>query len=420
MSSRINRNKIKILMTLAMLFFPLTANAFLGKNSTGGTSVIYLGETRINVDGGFIEWYDSAEISVRGKGIDITINVDNSNSNEARSIDVSVSNINPEITKTLGLSEDEVKKDKNSVSFPVKVEANKVAVYKLLPELPKDEFMFMVFGESRGGANVFQRIIGDINYRKPLFAISCGDMVEGPTSSDFKDFMKQINNVSVPFLSVPGSSEIGEGSRMLYEDFLGSPYYSFDYMNSHFIIVDNGDSRVSEGQFLWLENDLMQNKSVNTFVFMHIPPYDPRPGKEHPMKLGEQYRRLSDILEKYKVSRVFTSGIHGYHKKEHGGVPYIITGGGGSELESLDSFHNYILVDVKGDKIKDKLIKLTFPPLGWYDSLKVKVKLSLKNSFATHPVLSSIVLLIGLFVLFIVIKSFRRRFFRRTKRRISL
>lgn len=420
MPRRINKNIIKILMIFVMLFLPLTANAFLGKKSAGGTSVIYLGDTRIKVDGGFIEWYDSGDISVRGKGLEVSINVDNSTSNEARSLDVSVSNINPVITKTLGLSEKEVKKEKNSISFPIKVEANKVAVYKLIPELPKDEFMFMVFGESRGGPNVFQRIIGDINYRKPLFVISCGDMVEKPSSSDYKDFMKQINRVTVPFLTLPGSSEISGGNRRLYEDFLGSPYYSFDFMNSHFIIVDNGDDRISEDQFLWLENDLMQNKSINTFVFMHIPPFDPRPGKERPMKLGEQYRRLSAILEKYKVSRVFTSGIHGYYKKEQGGVPYIITGGGGSELASLDSFYNYILVDVKGDKVKDKLIKLTFPPLGWYGSLKVKVKLHLKNLFSSHPILSSIVTLIFLFALVIIVKAFRRRFARRTKRRISL
>ncbi|MBE9504579.1 MAG: metallophosphoesterase [Proteobacteria bacterium] len=407
-------------MTFVILFIPFMANAFFGKNSTGGTSVIYLDDTRIKIDGGFIEWYDSAEISVRGKGVETTINVDNSSSNEVRSFNVSVNNINPEITKILGLSEKEIKKEKNSISFPVKVEANKVAVYKLTPELPKDEFMFMVFGESRGGPNVFQRIIGDINYRKPLFAISCGDMVEKPSSSDYKDFMKQINSVTVPFLTVAGSSEILGGNRRLYEDFLGSPYYSFDFMNSHFIIVDNGDNRISEDQFLWLENDLMQNKSINTFVFMHMPPYDPRPGKEHPMKLGEQFRRLSAILEKYKVSRVFTAGVHGYYKKDQGGVPYIITGGGGSELVSLDSFYNYVLVDVKGDKVKDKLIKLTFPPLGWYDSLKVKVKLSLKNSFTTHPILSSFAALICLFVLFSVLKLFRRRFSRRTKRRLSL
>ena len=134
------------------------------------------------------------------------------------------------------------------------------------------------------------------------------------------------------------------------------------------------------------------------------------------MAIGEQYRRLSGILEKYKVSMVFTSGIHGYFREERQGIPYIITGGGGSELASADSFFNYIIVEVEGDKAKDKMIKLTMPPLGWYDQIVLQIRLYAKNTFETHPLRSIVLVIIIILLMAVFARAIQRRLFRRTKK----
>ena len=221
------------IITASILLLAADTQAFMEKNVTGGMSELFLGGTKVKVDGGFIGWYDGEEIHVRAKGLDVTLNIDNSASNEDKTFKFFVHNVNPEKTKIIGFEEGVVDKGTNSLSFSAPLKAKKITIYKLTPAVAEEEgFLFMVFGESQGGLHVFKRILGDINYRKPLFALSCGDMVEEGTPGGYKDFMKEIAGVKVPFLTVVGESEVEKGSRRVYEDNLGATYYSFDYRNA--------------------------------------------------------------------------------------------------------------------------------------------------------------------------------------------
>lgn len=397
---------------------PSEADALLGENRTGGMSELYLDKTRIKIDGGYITQFENADIYVRAKGIEVSINVDNSASQEDRNLNFTVGNVNPETTKIIGWSEADIRKGKNSLAFTLKVKANKVAVYKITPGPLEGGFKFLVFGESRGGEDVFERILSDISYRKPLFAISCGDMLEDSTRGNFKSFIQKIDSTGIPFFTVVGSSEISNESRRLYEDYLGVTYHSFEYNKSHFIILDNADGQISEEQFQWLENDLIQNKADKTFVFMHLPVFDPRPGRKRPLEKGEQYRRLISLFETYKVTRVFSSGIHGYFRENRGGVTYIITGGGGSKLVSPDAFYNYVIVSVD-DKVDDKLIKLKMPEPGWLEAAKIRIEHHVVNCFEVHPIRCTILTLIALVIFLMIIKGIYKKYFKRAKRRVT-
>jgi len=412
---------LRNILILFLISFPSYSYSFLGNDLTGGMSQIYLAETKILVDGGFVEWAGKDEVSIRAKGLDISINIDNSQSDKDRKFRVHVNNINSENIDIIGLEGVEIERKGNRLAFNIDVNAGKVAVHKLTPKVADETFSFIVFGESKGGTNVFRRIIGDINYRKPLFAISCGDMVEEGSSSGYKEFFEEIGTIKVPFLTVVGSSEAEGEGRNIYKDLFGAAYYSFDFKNSHFIVLDNGDGRMGEEEFRWLENDLMQNKAINTFIFMHLPPFDPRPGRNEPLLKGGQQMRLSAILEKYNITRVFSSGIHSYFKSDRKGVSYVLTGGGGSELASTDSYYNYVIVDVEGNKVKDKVVKLVSPPLGWFESLRLKISISVKNSFQASPVKSSIYAIILSIIAFAFLKVLYRSIFKsRKKRKISL
>lgn len=410
-----------IFFFISLTLVPADAYSFFDSDRTGGMSEVYIAGASVKVVGGFIERYEKSSIYVRGKGLEISLNIDNTASEENKTFNFIINNINSEIMEIVGWAGDDIIKEGSRLKFKISVEANKVTVLKLTPHLSDDNFKFVVFGESKGGQHVFKRVMGDINYRKPLFAISCGDMLEDSSKAGYDKFLKDIGNVNVPFLTVPGSSELLDGGRLQYEDALGAAYYSFDYKNSHFVVLDNGEGRISEEQFLWLENDLMLNKSLNTFVFMHLPAFDPRPARKQPMNVGGQYLRLTRTFEKYNVSMVFSSGIHAYFKDVRGGISYIVTGGGGSELASSDAYYNYIIVEVAGDKVKDTVVKLVSPSLSWSAAIAMKTRLYIKNSFQTHPVKTSIYgIIFSLLFIYIIRVIYKKLFMSNRKKKLSL
>ncbi|MDT8317211.1 MAG: hypothetical protein RQ824_04365 [bacterium] len=410
-----------ITLGITLILMPTKVGAFFNSERTGGMSEIYIADSSVKVAGGFIDRYSGNSISVRAKGLEISLNIDNSSSDEGKTFDFTVNNINAEITEIVGWAGDDLVKEGNSLKFEVNVEARKVRALKLAPKLADDNFKFIVFGESKGGRHVFKRVLGDINYRKPLFAISCGDMLEDSSKKEYDRFLKDIGEVNVPFLTVAGRSELQDGGMLEYEDALGASYYSFDFKNSHFVVLSNGEGRISEEQFLWLENDLMLNKALNTFVFMHLPAFDPRPARKQPMLFGGQHLRLIKTFEKYNVSMVFSAGIASYFRDARAGTTYIVTGGGGSELASADAFHNYIIVEVSADKVKDNVVKLVSPPLSWSAAISLKARLYFKNSFQTHPVRTSIYTILLSLILLLIFRAIYIKLFRgERKRKLSL
>jgi len=415
-----SKKRILPVVLLLLVLLPGHALSFIGKSRTGGMSEVFVGESRVSVGGGFVEWYEGGRISVRAKAVEVSITLDNLASDKASKFEFHVSNVNPELTRVIGLGDAKLKKGDNSIDFSADVEAKKVAVYKLSPDVKEEGYKFMVFGEASDGEHVFDRIISDVNYRKPLFVVSGGDMLDRPGLSAYDDFMGKIDNVHLPFFTVPGSKEMADGGRALYQDYFGAAYYSFEYKGTHFLFLDNGEGSLSEEQFLWLDRELMQSKAINRFVFMHLPPFDPRPGREAPMSKGGQFKRLSSILEKYKVNYVFSAGIHSYFKEEIAGVTYVISGGSGSELASADSYYNYVIVEVKGSEVKDKVVKLDAPPLAWYKSACLKGKIYLKDSFASNPVRTVVIVALLLLVLLGIVRFiYRRLFSRKPSKRLS-
>jgi hypothetical protein len=72
-------------------------------------------------------------------------------------------------------------------------------------------------------------------------------------------------------------------------------------------------------------------------------------------KEAEDFMRL---MERYRVTRVCCSHIHAYHREVINGIPYIISGGGGAHMDIDPPFYHYILIEVEGDRISDRPIKI--------------------------------------------------------------
>ncbi|MCJ7796556.1 MAG: metallophosphoesterase, partial [Thermoleophilia bacterium] len=185
-------------------------------------------------------------------------------------------------------------------------------------------------------------------------------------------------------------------------------YYSFDYGNSHFIVLDTNKAILSEGdktedqkcepgseheaiqtqaasyrpgsaQYEWLAKDLATTKKAQVFVFFHSPAFS---YSGHDGDPGIQ-RWLCPLFEQYKVTAVFSGHSHSYERfvplrvdvssgkpvavpDEKNGVVYIVTAGGGMPLYDITpnpthaatakAFH-FIRVDVDGEIVKCTVIE---------------------------------------------------------------
>ena len=93
------------------------------------------------------------------------------------------------------------------------------------------------------------------------------------------------------------------------------------------------------------------------------------PGEDHIppnlIQVKSSFKKNEKFLKliKGKATYLFAGHIHNYQKFENEGVTYIISGGGGAKLNYHaltlgDYVHHFILVEIKNNKVSDKLIEI--------------------------------------------------------------
>jgi predicted phosphodiesterase len=235
----------------------------------------------------------------------------------------------------------------------------------------QDVFRFAVVGDRTGShvPGIFPEIIDEVKLLDPDFVMCVGDLIEGYKDdtwrihAEWDTIMDIVGTLSCPFYFVAGNHDIqNEIDRMIYEKRTGfKRYYSFDYKNSHFIILDNTmtywpiPQEVDEEQIAWLKKDLEKNKNKdNIFVFYHLPTY-----------LYALENNTTDvfveIFEQYGVDIVFTGHHHEYSYLNRNGIEYINVGSSGGGMGTNDfargHFYHYLMVTVRKKNNNIAIIK---------------------------------------------------------------
>lgn len=219
----------------------------------------------------------------------------------------------------------------------------------------------MPFGYGPNADSIFAIARQQLDSLHPLFVIHGGDFVQIGTSAQYSHFVAQIDSFSVNVLTVRGNHEIyADEGPFEYDSIFGPTDYSFDYGIYRFIILadcqqdstlnyygtHNIDYLVSTDQLNWLDSLLQdaQNRGMISFIFAHVPPY--QPGHDTTYCLGYSYyyprpnyqmshtQEFTDMLARRHVPVAFFSHHHFYDRHEYNGVLYIISGGGGAPLYS--------------------------------------------------------------------------------------
>ena len=225
-------------------------------------------------------------------------------------------------------------------------------------------FSFAVFSDSHTGYDIYQRILTKINSDESIvFGIHCGDFTDTGSLKEYKKYLALNKTVRFPIYSVLGNHDAYHGGWKNFLRLIGPTNYTFDYDNSHFVIVNNAfRGFFDQAQYDWLENDLRNNKEKNLFVFFHKPLFDPlESGNNHIMDSRHLSEELQLMFSRYKVKYVFAGHLHLYGRAERDGVNYIVASGAGASNMMpimMGGVYHYVKVTVSDDRVGDEMIEL--------------------------------------------------------------
>jgi Icc-related predicted phosphoesterase len=260
-------------------------------------------------------------------------------------------------------------------------------------------FRFVAYGDTRfhdptdtEAANPTVRValveaIAEVN---PAFICFTGDIVyNGYDTEDWKVWDNETRiwrDTKIPVYPALGNHDLHGDQKIALDNYFqrfrelkNSRYYSIRVANALFLVLDSSMEELSGPQGEWLMGKLNRVPSDVNFVFVmdHHPPYTSSSdakkfGGGHSARSQEQ--ELARVLEEHQAHArfhtvVFSGHVHNYERHEHGGVTYLVTGGGGAhaypiERAPKDPFqskqinYHYLLVEVDRQQVKVTMNRL--------------------------------------------------------------
>ena len=233
----------------------------------------------------------------------------------------------------------------------------------------EESFHFAVLGDRTGGAQpgVYEKVLAEVNRLNPDIILTVGDFIEGYnsdsiiTNKQWDEYMGFLKELKAKVYFTPGNHDIWDKtSEINYKNRIGNPYYSFDFKNTHFIILDVSRSEkfedIPKEQMNWLVSDLEKNKSKeNIYVFFHKPLW------LHLMR-DSKPDSLHQIFKGFGVDGVFNGHFHNYFAGEKEGISYTCMGASGATLSfenrDLGQFHQFLWCTVSGNKLDIAVVGL--------------------------------------------------------------
>jgi hypothetical protein len=165
---------------------------------------------------------------------------------------------------------------------------------------------------------------------KPELFFIAGDLAIHGSPREFEAFISAIKPYPALFAAVPGDHDTPLRTFVKY---FGSTRKVIDIGKWRFIGINT-----AERKFLKSESDfLTKHIRLNTIILSHVPPAVDG-WAFHSLRPNCSDRFLSIIgRHKSRIRGAFFGHIHGYSRREHGGIPLIITGTGAESFAVRDN-----------------------------------------------------------------------------------
>jgi Icc protein len=257
-------------------------------------------------------------------------------------------------------------------------------------------FIFMTdihLQPENNGIPIFNKAIQRANLLKPNFVITGGDNIRDAlgqswerSDSLYNLFITKSKKLEAPVYTTLGNHDIfglynktgewlkhPEYGKNMYENRLVNRFYSFDFRNWHFVILDsNGINEknqyigfIDSLQIAWLKNDLEQlNKNTPIVIISHIPLLSVERlvlvGFEDGIPntcLVTNARKVIEILQRHNVKMVLQGHSHFREDILYNEI-HFISGGAVNGLgwnEKLEK--GFLKIDVSEEDFEYKYIK---------------------------------------------------------------
>jgi Icc-related predicted phosphoesterase len=260
-------------------------------------------------------------------------------------------------------------------------------------------FRFVAYGDTRftdptdtkaANPQVRRELVRAIAKQRPSFVSIGGDIAyQGADVKDWKVWDRETavwRKRAIPVLPALGNHDLkGDEKVALANYFARFPqlennrYYSVRAGNTLMLVLDSSVEETSGDQGTWLKAKLDSLAADVDFVIvvLHHPPYtsssdDKKFGGGHSARSAEQdlARMLEERQSQMRARLVVISGhVHNYERHEHGGIPYLVTGGGGAHaypieraggdlFQSREINYHFLLVEVDGRTLKITMHRL--------------------------------------------------------------
>jgi DNA repair exonuclease SbcCD nuclease subunit len=215
-----------------------------------------------------------------------------------------------------------------------------------------ESWRFIFLGDNRGNDAKFKEILERARELNPVFILHGGDIVEKGNAAELAHFLELVRSVKdlPPLFVVRGNHET---NAPLFEKNIGPLNFVLDsqHLGLRLVAVDNSDYSLKERELNFLK-DRLDGKRPVQIVAMHIPPKTERWPK-HSFDKGRG--ELMALMDERKVKMGLFAHIHLYDEETIKGIPYIISGGAGSQLAwygySGDAIYHLVIVDVVKGKV---------------------------------------------------------------------
>ncbi len=230
---------------------------------------------------------------------------------------------------------------------------------------PHNDFRFAVIGDRTGGPQpqIYGRVWREVDLFHPEFVINVGDTIQGSDDATALDQWRQMRPIwarysHYPLYFTPGNHDVwSEYSRQLFEqESRRKSYYSFDYQDAHFTVLDTAEAKVlTDEQLDFLERDLAAAADKDPkFVFFH-----------HPFWIGRFQAEddefpFHELVKRYGVDYVVSGHGHQFVRMVRDGIVYMEVGSSGGTMNAGllrgegfkdGRFYHWVWMHVKNGKI---------------------------------------------------------------------
>ncbi|TNB69575.1 hypothetical protein FHJ30_18515 [Arthrobacter sp. BB-1] len=136
-----------------------------------------------------------------------------------------------------------------------------------------------------------------------------GDLTNNATDAEFNTYKAATSLSKVPVWPAVGNHEYTSGTGYAnrinnYRNHVGPEWYSFDYGNRHFLVLENNGSAPFDEQLEWARQDLAKNVGDKELVVLTHQPMNVPFGSQN------MYDQYGALLEQYKAQLILVGHEH--------------------------------------------------------------------------------------------------------------